>query len=378
MKNTLLSLFFLCTFSFIAVSQDYIYWADYTLGNISRYDLESQNQEVLVSDNIENPASIAIDPETGIIYWTDGETNTIESYHIETTTRTILIDDGLLDPRGITLDLLNQKMYWVDLGTSKIQRANLDGSNLEDLITSGISEPHDIKLDLQNEKMYWTDRSSQKIQRANLDGSDIEDLITTNLANPSGILLDLENGLMYFGDSYNDFLAKANLDGSNMQILLYQEGGLFRMIFNPEQDRLFFTNIDHGKIYSCDLYGADLLTEMTSTNDQSGPTGLFFYTPPIPNNTNALILENLSLKESVNVYPNPASTKLNIELIDNFNNPIESIEMFSNDGKLIKQIDVKTRKTTIDTSLFPVGTYFLRLRFLNQGILSQTIIIQGA
>ena len=372
MKNLYLLLLFTLGFNSTFYAQEYMYWADYHSGQIFKSKLAGDSSQLLLSENMINPASIAIDPNNATIYWTDRGTKTIESYDLQNEIRSVLVNTGLVEPRGIALDLTNQKMYWVDLGISKIQRANLDGSNVEDIITSGILEPHDIKLDVENGKVYWTDRMAHKVQRANLDGTSIETLVNTGNSNTSCILLDLENDIMYWGDTYNGVLSKSTLDGGNIQIILNQlgSGSPFRVEFNSEGNRLFYSNVSLGLIFSCNLDGSDVQLELQSTSDQPSPTGIVFYTP-ITTST-----EDLALEKLINILPNPATDEVQIKLTDNYyTNQIEKIQLFSSDGKIIKQLNsIATDITTINISKLPVGSYFLAITFLDQKILTKKLV----
>jgi len=68
--------------------------------------------------------------------------------------------------------------------------------------------------------------------------------------------------------------------------------------------------------------------------------------------------ENLDLNNSVSVYPNP--TKDFIVIDNNSNTAIQSVELISADGQLIRHI-VQKQNYRINLSELPVGLYYLRI-----------------
>jgi len=70
---------------------------------------------------------------------------------------------------------------------------------------------------------------------------------------------------------------------------------------------------------------------------------------------NNLSVNNASFNNPFNIYPNPTSSYLNI----NFNERIESVEIFNSSSKLIKKINPTL--DIIDVSGFPTGIYFIKI-----------------
>ncbi|MFK8101274.1 MAG: T9SS type A sorting domain-containing protein [Saprospiraceae bacterium] len=374
MKKIYVLLCFLLSFTLQTQAQDFMFWADYHSGQIFKYKFNAgEDSQLLLSEDITNPGSLIIDKESSTLYWTDRGTNTIESYDLVNEVRTVLVDSDLLEPRGITLDKVNQKMYWVDLGTNKIQRANLDGTNVEDLITGGIiQEPHDIQLDLTAGKMYWTDRAADKVMRADLNGTNAETLVNTGISNLSFILLDVEKGVFYWGDTFNGRLSRASLDGSNVILLngQFPSGSPYRIEFNDARNRLFFSDITNGKIYSCDLGGLDIQLELTSTTFQPSPTGIAFYNAPTTRTQ-----ELQTSPTTVKVFPNPSPNIFNLELDAAVLAQVIQIEVFNQTGKLVKtRNNLKGNIEQIDLSGFPAGSYYLTVRYQDKTSKTQTLI----
>ena len=69
------------------------------------------------------------------------------------------------------------------------------------------------------------------------------------------------------------------------------------------------------------------------------------------------------LEQEIELYPNPASTSLNIELAEGME--IENIEILSIEGKLIKQVSTSNK---VDVSALINGQYILKV-ITSKGIL---------
>jgi len=68
------------------------------------------------------------------------------------------------------------------------------------------------------------------------------------------------------------------------------------------------------------------------------------------------VKEIVSSVSRVNIFPNPTSDKLNIELLDNVN--ISNIEIINIQGSLIKSQSITNNQHTIDVSDLSAGIYF--------------------
>lgn len=87
------------------------------------------------------------------IYWTDPKLNVIEVSRLNGSNRFVVISDGINKPGGIALDPVVGKLFWAVNGKSpRIESSGLDGSNRIVLVntTSGpINTINDITLDLE-------------------------------------------------------------------------------------------------------------------------------------------------------------------------------------------------------------------------------------
>ncbi len=218
-----------------------IYWTDGVLNSsIRRSDLDGTGTETLVS-RLGGTSGIALDVENGKIYTIVGvgtATDTISSFNLHGRDRQNLVIDDLNEPASIALDVENRKMYWTNWGEDKIEYANLDGdggvsSRQEFLASTMNGDPADwasgLALDGVNRKIYWVTYSRpsgpSKIMWANLagDGSldgSAQDCITTELTTAWGLAVDAAGGKIYWVDRDARTVGWANLDCSEPEDII--------------------------------------------------------------------------------------------------------------------------------------------------------------
>lgn len=86
--------------------------------------------------------------------------------------------------------------------------------------------------------------------------------------------------------------------------------------------------------------------------------------PPVANqpitslNVARSVTFNATMEESIKLYPNPASTMLNIQLENDIE--VERVLIFSIKGQLVKTLELKQTNTPIDISRLAAGMYFAR------------------
>lgn len=84
-------------------------------------------------------------------------------------------------------------------------------------------------------------------------------------------------------------------------------------------------------------------------------------------------IDNISLGDLVNVYPNPANDKVNISLAD-FTSKVNTIELYSLDGKLLGSFK-PAGNLSINLSSTSSGIYFLRFNS-DAGIFTKKVIVK--
>ncbi|XP_061175466.1 very low-density lipoprotein receptor-like isoform X1 [Saccostrea echinata] len=171
--------------SAVAVDYDYynkvVYWSDNVEEKIMKANMSEKGETngtgiPVISRGVKTPDGIAVDWIYHNLYWTDTGYNTIEVASVDGSIRKILVDKDLDEPRSIALDPENGWMYFSDWGrTPKIERIGMDGNptSRSVIVRTDIEWPNGLTLDYASERLYWIDAKLKSIFTAKLDGSDI-------------------------------------------------------------------------------------------------------------------------------------------------------------------------------------------------------------
>lgn len=239
-----------------------LYWASATDGSIWISGKDGQDPAAIVSESLEAPVGLAVDPVEGKVYWNDQGTKKIQRSSLDgSTVEDLPITVDLV--RGMAVDAIHRKLYWVDDGVNanRIQRSNLDGTTVEDVyvypsnvdirmiavdpyhakiywtgekqiwranldgsgarpIVQGLQSQSGIGVEPVEGKVYWADYVAHKIQRANLDGSNVEDLVDTGLLSPWALAIDSVDRVIYWSDSERNVIQRLILDSGEVETVL--------------------------------------------------------------------------------------------------------------------------------------------------------------
>jgi sugar lactone lactonase YvrE len=224
----------------IAVSGDYIYWADPSQSTIGRARLDgTQREEFFIETGSGSPKSVAVDASH--IYWTnDAEGETPETFPAPkegtigraklngeggATEVTPDLITGASAPQGIAVD--SAHVYWSNAnavrtinpgaGSRAIGRAKLDGTEADqEFIVTGPNEsPWDLAVDASH--IYWTVTNPNAfLMRADLGGSFETlrflggSLEESEEIEPRGIAVDASH--VYWAAQGTDAIGRADLD----------------------------------------------------------------------------------------------------------------------------------------------------------------------
>jgi DNA-binding beta-propeller fold protein YncE len=191
-----------------------------TDGFIYRYDLNGDNQEVVMSFDQEptltSPYGIVVVEEK--IYW--AQEGGIYMANLDGSNAEAFAEFAAAPelPLGMAYDSISQKIYFVNDKydfSGGVWTINMDATGLTEII-SGV-DAGAITLDLLNGKLYYIDWIGG-VFMANLDGSEVVNI------NPAldqlfqwGIAVDPDAGYLYVPDKENYKIIRSDLDGSNAE-----------------------------------------------------------------------------------------------------------------------------------------------------------------
>ena len=312
-------------------------------------------------------------------------------------------------PFGVTIDS-NEIIYVADSSNNRVRKITPSGyvSTFAGQVNSGSTDGIGINAKFNgltgictdsNGNIYTADSGSSKIRKitplgmvTTIAGSTagyLDDIGTNAKFNkPNGICID-SNDNLYVADTNNNRIRKITPSGIVSTIagstLGFADGVGNSALFNKPSGICVDSN---GNIYVADTYNAKIrkispLGEVTTfqglTTYPGGSQNIFQYPYGIccdvngylyvvdaaGNNITKIIQSSLGLNEYKNIVfeftisPNPVTSILNIQLV-NFT-PSQEISITDIQGKIIHTQKLEGLSTSINTSSFEKGIYFLNL-----------------
>ena len=190
-----------------------VYWGDVNKNEISRSDLDGNNQEIVISGI--DAIGMAIDVVRGKIYWSDQTLGTINRANIDGSYSETLVS-GLVYPSNLDLDLVRHRIYFTDYTAGLVYRVPMFGGPTEVITPSGMTNPGVITVCPISNKIFVGDIIQQEVIRAEPDGSD--PLIIMSGVTPYGITIDCVDQRVYVSEQIGDRVVRANQDGSDFEV----------------------------------------------------------------------------------------------------------------------------------------------------------------
>ncbi|XP_071101709.1 prolow-density lipoprotein receptor-related protein 1-like isoform X1 [Haliotis cracherodii] len=131
-----------------------IYYIDSTTKSIQLRTYDGSNQIHIIDSGLDQPHSIAVDPNSGKIFWTEqGVRPKIESANLDGSNRTVLVSDELDWPNGIAVDHENGWVYWCDTKKSTVETVSVNGKGRTIVQRFNESDPP-FKLEVFEDYLY--------------------------------------------------------------------------------------------------------------------------------------------------------------------------------------------------------------------------------
>ena len=274
----------------------------------------------------------------GVVYCCDGAN--IQGYNITTGAPVFSLNLGATFLNGITSDGVNY-LFVTDFSAKKIYRV-CPATNSFDIMRSTVKTPNGIIYDGANNRcVFCTWGSNAPIQAISLADSMITTLSTTTLSNCDGITFDHagywyvsawgNNSLNRFTPSFTSPTVVMSGLSSPADICINTNGDSIGIPNNGSNTVVFYTNIT---------------------------TGIFSHD------------ENIA-----SVFPNPVRDQLTVNFSE-YQSSVK-IQLFSADGKCVREAEVSGLRSEIEVSDLENGFYILAVTDRNKNlILGKKICIQ--
>ncbi|CAK8674679.1 unnamed protein product [Clavelina lepadiformis] len=195
----------------------------YSVGkNILTYHLETNAQDISVTDVSDFPLGVDYHYTQGKLFWADTTLNKIMSSDMNGGQATTVLDVSIQNPEQVAVDWIANNLYIIETLVSRIEVCNFDGSHRSSIITDGIKSPRGLALDPTKGYMFFTDyhQDSPRLDRAYMDGSQIYTLVDTEMGVPSGVAVDYVSSRVYWVDSKFDYLETVDYYGKDRRVVL--------------------------------------------------------------------------------------------------------------------------------------------------------------
>eukprot|EP00118_Oscarella_pearsei_P005231 m.23758 g.23758 ORF g.23758 m.23758 type:complete len:1685 (+) comp28531_c0_seq1:115-5169(+) len=157
--------------AFLALAVDWlgrnIYWTDADFRAISVARLDGSSVKTLITEAVDKPRAIALDPVEGFMYWTDwGEHARIERAYMDGRNRTAFVSENVEWANGLAIDYAKRQLYWTDGAKKTIEVIDLV-TNERRLLVAGGRMMAIFGLTLMGDYLYWTDKEALTVERVN-------------------------------------------------------------------------------------------------------------------------------------------------------------------------------------------------------------------
>lgn len=147
---------------------NHIYYSDTKHCTIDVSNFDGTMSKQLITDDLEIPRALALDPNRGFMYWTDwGSNPRIERAGMDGSHRQIIVGTNIKWPNGLTLDLVMNRIYWVDAKLNIMSSCNFDGGDRRVILYSSEFLRHPFSITTFEDYVYWTDWDKGAVFRAN-------------------------------------------------------------------------------------------------------------------------------------------------------------------------------------------------------------------
>lgn len=153
--------------------------------------LDGRYRRVLISQGLEEPRAVALNPLEGYMYWSDWGSNVhIGKAGMDGSNPKVLINSSLGWPNALTIAYDTEELFWADAREDYIAVSDLNGQNIRVVARRSDDNPtlklhHVFAISIWDEFIYWTDWETKSIERCHkYDGNNCDDLSATMVHRP--------------------------------------------------------------------------------------------------------------------------------------------------------------------------------------------------
>lgn len=190
------------------IKSNSVLWSDTNENVIFKANIYSGLVEPVVQFGLMGVNGLAVDNVGHKLYWTDAGRKRIEVSNLDGSHRKVLISEDLDSPRAIAVNPKSGHMIWVDWGSQvRIERADMDGSNRAILVNTNLGWPNGVTI-TRHDRIIWADSKYHLIEVISLNGANRRTLIK-DLPSPYGVTVI--DDYLYWTDWHTKFIYRHRL-----------------------------------------------------------------------------------------------------------------------------------------------------------------------
>ena len=171
-----------------------LYWAEIddssyrSKGSILVAKNDGRYKRSLISSNLEEPTSIAVDPRDGLMYWTDAGSNPkIEVAWMDGSKRRAIVTTNIQRPEALVIDFsMEHTIYWADSKLNFIESMDHDGRKRHTVL-SGPNLKRPVSVDIFENLMYYVSQDDGALIQQDKFGRGVPVTVAKSLPNPKAI-----------------------------------------------------------------------------------------------------------------------------------------------------------------------------------------------
>jgi Secretion system C-terminal sorting domain/Domain of unknown function (DUF5050) len=332
----------------LGINNDQIFWLDRNNSLVSSASIDGNSLKTIIQDNLDEPYEVIVDNHNKKVYTVDYTSGIIKS-NIDGSQIELIVKTPYL--RYCAIDSTN--IYYYNYTDKKIYKTNLDGTNRV-AILSGLGTVYDIEVDKKNKNIYWVDATALKIFKANLDGTGKQALVTVT-SSAWSLAIDEKNEKIFWSNRNigKGEIMSANFDGSNVKTITKGFSQYLGWIkIDNSKEYIYWTEAEsNSSFHKAKLDGTEHELIFGMKNQLRGFD--FFYDI----DTTSSIYKDEKIE--FQIYPNPVTSELKIELNEDFEFEVTLYDVF---GKIVYKM---FNSSVISVEEIQNGMYFIEVKKVN-------------